>query len=426
MLGTAVLSGGQAVLTTNQLASGPRSLSAHFTGDANLGPAISQTLIQVVNPVSTSGFEGSRSYATGSQPLSIAVGDFNRDGKQDLVTGNASDVSVFLGNGDGTFQSAVSYPFDTGSITVSMAVGDLNGDGKPDLAIALAGPQVTVAIMLGNGDGTFQGPVMVAGSAMDVNAGSLTITDINRDGLADLVLLSSGGVSVFLGNGDGTFQLPLTDAEVPAHNAALTDLNNDGNLDVVASGASYFTYVAVKLGNGDGTFQHSIDYPTVNGEITLLSAGDFNGDGNSDVVEVYGSIATLLGNGDGSLQSPITTSYGDTPLGGEGPMVSGDFNGDGKLDIAVRESSSNQGNYLVIVPGNGDGTFRTGIALPTDGYVGGMVAGDFNGDGMLDVAVVNYSTNTMNVFLGGQIAAFRLLPVTRDAGSFQGRRDRIR
>jgi len=175
-------------------------------------------------------FQAPASIDIGSLPQSVAVGDFNADGKLDLATANSGDVSVLLGNGNGTFQSARN--FAAGSRPHSVALGDVNGDGRLDLAVANSGSN-NVSVLLGTGDGTF-------GAARNFAAGtapqSVVLGDVNGDGLLDLIV-TSGTVRVLLGNGDGTFQ--MTNVSYVAGSfpigLAVADLDGDGWLDVVTA-----------------------------------------------------------------------------------------------------------------------------------------------------------------------------------------------
>jgi len=137
------------------------------------------------------------------------MGDFNGDGIPDLVAADSATgvVAVFIGKGDGTFAAAVDYSTGTGSKPLAVAVGDFNGDGKLDLAVAL-GNSASVTILMGKGDGTFQTArtVTTAGSAL-YDPVALTVADFNHDGRLDIATANSSvGASVLLGNGDGTFQ----------------------------------------------------------------------------------------------------------------------------------------------------------------------------------------------------------------------------
>src|SRR3954454_6625498 len=208
-------------------------------------------------------------------PLSVAVGDLNGDGKLDLVSGSAmaqdGSVSVFLGNGNGTFQGQVPYSVPGASNAVALA--DLNGDGKADLVAVSS----FTSVLLGNGDGTFQTPY-VAG----YGGYSVAIADLNADGKLDLVKTQRGSVLVQLGNGDGTFRAQTSYADGPgAFRVAIADLDGDGRPDLAVSGD---TSVQVLLGNGDGTFQSaqkfSVDLPHA------LAIADLNNDGKPDIATV--------------------------------------------------------------------------------------------------------------------------------------------
>ncbi|HZL37246.1 MAG TPA: FG-GAP-like repeat-containing protein, partial [Tepidisphaeraceae bacterium] len=183
-------------------------------------------------------FQAAVNYAAGSGPASIAVGDFNGDGKIDLAVANANsdNVSVLLGNGDGTFQAASNYA--AGISPVSVTVGDFNGDGKPDLAVALADYYSNnVSVLLGNGNGTFQPTVnYTAGTRPQ----SVTVGDFNGDGKPDLAVADSfsfgSGVDVLLGNGNGTFQAAVNFfAGNAPYSVAVGDFNGDGKTDLVVA-----------------------------------------------------------------------------------------------------------------------------------------------------------------------------------------------
>ena len=219
-------------------------------------------------------------YDTGDRPYSVAIGDLNGDGDPDLAVANRwnNNVSVLLGNGDGSFQSALNY--GAGSEPFTVAIGDLNGDGDPDLAVANVVSN-NVSVLLGNGDGSFQ-------SAVNYGAGdepsSVAIGDLNGDGDPDLAVANfySDNVSVLLGNGDGSFQSAMNyGAGNGTLSVAIGDLNGDGDPDLAVANF-YSDNVSVLLGNGDGSFQSAVNYGAGN-EPVFVAIGDLNADGDPDL-----------------------------------------------------------------------------------------------------------------------------------------------
>ncbi len=327
----------------------------------------------------------------GSSPQREVAADFNRDGKLDLAVadGANNEILVLLGNGDGTFQSPAYYA--TGSNPSYLVTGDFNGDGNIDIAVADYNGN-TVSILLGNGNGTFQthADYPTGGGPFALIAG-----DFNGDGRLDLATVNNTGntVSILLGNGDGTFQ-PRADlpADTEPRSIATGDFNRDGILDLAVGNFGNFggNTVSVFLGNGDGTFQPKVDYATNGGPLSIVTA-DFNGDGKLDLAVDNscgvsaqcgrpGTVSILLGNGDGTFQTHVDYAAGWFPY----TIIAGDFNGDGKLDVAVADLDSNQ---IYILQGAGDGTFPNSTRIATIGGPVGILAGDFNGDGKLDFAL---------------------------------------
>ncbi|MBZ5536099.1 MAG: FG-GAP-like repeat-containing protein, partial [Acidobacteriia bacterium] len=348
-------------------------------------------------------FPTAANYNVGTLPLIVAVGDFDGDSKSDLAVANglSNNVSILLGNGNGTFQTALNY--STGTGPVSVVVADFNGDNKLDLAVADAGNPPAdpggVSILLGNGDGTFP-------AAVDYTAGIaptwMAVGEFNGDTKLDLVVVSGGdpdtgdgaGVWILLGNGNGTFQAAMnhTLPDIP-YSVAVSDFNGDGKADLAVT-LYYVNMVSILLGNGNGTFQTSVEYPTDVGP-TVMALGDFNNDSKLDVATpnyTAGTVSILIGNGNGTFQTAVNYVVGYRPES----VVVADFTGDGKVDLAVTNVGANN---VSILPGNGNGTFQGLINFGTGGGPIFAAVGDFNGDSKSDLAVANSAANNVSILL---------------------------
>jgi hypothetical protein len=305
-------------------------------------------------------FQSAVTYSSGdSKPISVAVADVNGDGKPDAVVANSGgdDIAVLLGNGDGTFQKAATYG-SGGHKPGFVAVADVNGDGRLDVVVANECSDSsftvgfgTVGVLLGNGDGTFQTAVTYgSGGGPTV---SLAVADVNSDGKFDIVVANyqthqncqtqSCSIGVLLGNGNGTFQPVVTydSGGFRASSIGVTDVNGERKPDIVVSNLDT-NDIGVLLGNGDGTFQQAITYGGSNmylpDSVTVI---DVNGDGKPDIVVAdycdiwdckVGLVSILLGNGDGTFQTEVIYgSGGDQALS----VAVADLNGDGRPDVVV-------------------------------------------------------------------------------------------
>lgn len=373
-----------------------RSLSRRFRRKTSRPLAARPSLVEIMETRTllsgSVAFSAPQEFDVGSNPLSVVVADFNGDGKLDMASANyfSNDVSVLLGNGDGTFQAQRSAA--AGNNPYALVAADFNGDGKADLAVThINNTNPSLSVLLGNGDGSFQAPLTV-GAQLSVI--SVAVGDFNSDGKADLAL-SGRHAGVLLGNGDGTFQaLRTVNTEQGVTSVAVADFNGDGKADLAMGG----TGVGVCLGNGDGTFQAENHYGY---ESTLsIAVGDFNGDGRADLVAATADFYTndnvvarvQLGNGDGTFQSERDVFGYQTFVES---LAVGDFDGDGKTDVALGYSG------VSVHTGNGDGTFENYVT-PV-GYQAGemrsIATGDFNGDGRLDIAFVDQIHNKLGVML---------------------------
>jgi uncharacterized protein (UPF0548 family) len=378
----------------------------------------------------TLSFTAPSDYAVGANPQWVAVGDFDGGGVQDLAVANASSntVSVLLGNGEGTFQAARTVA--TGRGPTAVAVGDFNGDGNPDLVTANLGtlslPNNTVSVLLGNGEGTFQA---ARDFLVGTNPNFVAVGDFNGDGVQDLATANFGGntpeavtVSVLLGNGDGTFQAARTvGVDRGPLWVAVGDFNGDGNPDLVTANFGSTT-VSVLLGNGDGTFQAARHFPAGAGGPASVAVGDFNRDGRQDLaVTLYGdgsgtTLAVLLGNGDGTFPAPVVYGVGVGPVS----VAVGDFNGDGVQDLATANWDRNAGRTVSVLLGNGDGTFQAAQNFLAGQGVAAVAVGDFNRDGAQDLATGNYAVGTVSVLINTGSQAVTLLALTVNPASVTG------
>jgi hypothetical protein len=343
----------------------------------------------------------------GTNPQGLAVADFNGDGKPDIAVSNenSNTIIVFLNDGTGKFGTPVTTSVQNASWIGPIAVGDFNEDGKPDLVLAINGSDAIV--LLGKGDGTFtqQSPLTNAGAFLQAR-----VADFNGDGHQDVALAGNGGNTVLLGNGDGTFRpgIGLAAGEMPGtfFSLAVADFNGDGKPDVVAVDYGYsIGYLDFWASNGDGTFANATSVGVNQSYPSSIASGDFNGDGKQDILIGYPLTAQIaFGNGDGTFNlasSNIQFVYSSnasptnngvvvfaTPLTKNGKVdaVTADFNG-GTLQIVFNGALG----QIPPAPGVFSFALSPGISV--------IAAGDLNGDGVLDVVVINHTTSQVTTVL---------------------------
>jgi hypothetical protein len=448
----------------------PSSTGVLLLQPSSNGGAISAAMsgsvqVTVADPVANSFVTTTLLSSAANPSLSaFAAAPLTHSGNMDLVATFATDpatrqlsTAVLIGNGDGTFKPAVYYDFP-GDITID----DVNGDGIPDIVVCGDFDSPGITTLIGAGDGTFTASaksatsapacggaagviltgnfhtgghrdLLVNGTVLRGNGdGTFTVGqpinndvtfnfsssipavavgDINKDGKADVVVSQPGFVSLFYGNGDGTFVAGPRYGALPDYmQVSITDIDGDGNPDIVLGTGTGGTYTSgccssfaqpplfqILMGRGDGTFVDSVAYNRGrygNGEFTVagpqIASGDFNHDGKADVLVLNANsivgqsvtLAMLPGNNTGALGNAVTSSSTLFPS----MLISPDMNKDGRPDV-VLAGRTVSGPGVAVLINQGDGTFAAeqDYALPNAAV--SLVAGDFNGDGRMDVAV---------------------------------------
>jgi hypothetical protein len=355
------------------------------------------------------GFAPWEAYSTGGDPYSVAVGDFNGDGQQDLATANTSSDNVSILSGDGTGHFSAPANFAAGDGPESVAVGDFNGDGKQDLATANTFSD-TVSILLGDGAGHFNAP---ANFAVGDFPRSVAVGDFDGDGKQDLAIANgaSDNVSILLGDGAGHFSAPTNFAVgFYPYSVAVGDFNGDGKQDLAVANHNSDN-VSNLLGDGTGHFSATTNFTAGDGP-SSVAVGDFNGDGQQDLAvanEYSKSVSILLGDGAGHFSAPRDFNVHNSPQS----VTVGDFNGDGQQDLAAPIQASK----LSVLLGDGAGNFSAPREFSIDNIPKSVAVGDFNSDGQQDIAVTNELSSIVSILLR-DCPATQITPVGTTCSQF--------
>ncbi len=346
------------------------------------------------------------SYPIAESPWAVGVGDFDSDGHADVAIAcpGGGGMQILMGNGDGTLQSAVSYA--AGDSAISVTIGDFNGDTFLDIA-ACDMDNATIEILLGNGDGSFLAPISHIAGTRPYSAAR---DDMDGDGDLDLVVFDQdAAVNVLLGNGDGTFQsLTGYTAFANSMNGIVADFDGDGILDIAAgSGAGgqdeEIASVVVYRGKGDGTFLPPVHYLAGTGPLDF-AVGNLNGDGRPDLAITNmqaGTLGVLLNSDSGFA---ATTGYNAGVQ--VSAVVTGDFNADGNHDLAVTNDLSNGTVQIILAEGGGRfSTSPTAYTVSPEPF--GVAAGDFDMDGTLDLAVTSSVGTNISILIGNGDGTFK-------------------
>jgi hypothetical protein len=463
------------ITSTHYIGNNPSHVTvSDFNGDGMLDLVVTKPYADAIAILIGDGsgsFGTYRDFSTGDYPYSVAVGDFNMDGKQDVVTANfySGNVSILIGNGNGTFGPFKN--FSSGNYPTSVAAGDFNRNGILDLAVTnySGGISSTVSILTGKGDGSFE-------LAVELPAGNgpthVTTEDLNRDGKTDLFVTNLDGLSIFENRtsisplqGIQYYRKDFDTSESPVervgpYSVSIGDLDRDGLPDL-----------ATAIHGGDkisifrtigGIWGSRTDLNTMpGGDPQSIAGGDFNRDGKPDLVVANfesDNISVFFGDGNGNLGQPSNFAVGDGPIfvavedlnrdgildvittndnsldvsiligedggtfgapthisTGDGNPLSvapGDFNSDGKPDLAIAKSALSEN--IFILTGLGDGSFEPGDEFSVEAFPRSIAAGDFNRDGIPDLVTTTPGSNSISTIFGngdGSFGSYNSYPV---------------
>lgn len=355
-------------------------------------------------------FQGATNHPlVGLRPDGVAVGDFDRDADVDFAvvsshlsgTNGLDRVEVFVNQGNGTFAPGQVLQVGVNVDAAALVAADFDRDGDLDLAVTLKSSS-TLLVLVNNG-GTFAigGSTAIGG----VEPASMRAADLDGDGDVDVVVSNrdSNTLSRMINGGTGTFTLGGTIATgVEPRDLALEDFNGDGRTDIAVA-AHDDRRVEVRLNQGAGAFGAAVNYVVPGNEKPSgMVAADLEGDGDVDLVSTtdnngIGLVTVLTNQGAGTFTLANHLSNGVNPSA----LVAGDFDGDGDKDVVAGDSNAASISAVANLGGTSFGlaaTFSTGL------HPEGVATSDFNGDGSLDVVSANRDSNTVSVLLNATIS----------------------
>jgi len=409
----------QNLLVTKRTDGGGNTTSYEYDAKGNV-KSISDSLSSAGQTGSSSNnnsniFAAGTEHLVGSSPLSVAIGDVNGDGKADIITTNYSsnNISILPGNGDGTF--GVKTDVAVNLYPDSVALGDLDSDGDLDIVTGNGNRNYnywvdsSLSILANNGDGSFTRNDITLPYYIGTQA--LELTELNADGDLDIVISgsgygNSGQMSVLLGSNGSSFgtRTDYNTGYAP-HSLAVGRLNQDLSFDVVTAN-SYSNNVSVFPGNGNGSFGTRRDFP-VGYSPSSVAVGDLNGDGNSDIITAnanYSSrnVSVLFGDSNGNFGIPTNYSVGNfTPLS----VALGDVDNDSDLDVVVSVTGSANQVSVLFNDGTGSLMLKENVAVssgPTDAALR-----DLDLDGDLDLVTVNNGSDNVSIRLNNTVQIVR-------------------
>ncbi len=369
--------------------------------DRALALAAEGQIVRIVGNRTDQKYLAPTTYAAAAETSAVAVGDLTGNGIADMVAVNTADnsISIWLGNGDGTFTFQRKQSVGAGKAPNAVLMADLDGDGDMDI-VTVNGGDNTVSVLLGNGRGQFGFP-----RVFNVGNGPTAVAaaDLNGNGALDLIVVNSdgGNLSILSGNGDGTFK-PQTQISVGStpRSVAAGDLNGDGAIDLVTANSGNNS-VAVLLGRGNGTFEAPLSY-AVGGVPIAVGLADLNGNGALDIVSANQgtqNVSVLLGIGDGRFYDAVNYGAGGVPRA----MVLADMDNDTAVDIVVARE-----NDVLVLYGNGNGTFARRRAVGMGEAPLGLAVGNLNRDGTRDIVTANPTSNNVSVVLAKVDEAYEI------------------